>query len=43
MNPEVKNFLSKKNNLFLVKPFTPDELRTIIGKALKTGAFEINS
>ena len=43
MSPEVKTFLSKRNNLFLVKPFTPDELRTIIGKALKTGACEINS
>ena len=43
MSPEVKTFLSKRNNLFLAKPFTPDELRTIIGKALKTGACEINS
>jgi len=43
MSPEVKTFLSKKNNLFLVKPFTPTELRTIIRKALKTSACEINS
>ena len=43
MSPEVKNFLSKKSNLFLLKPFTPGELRAIIGKALKTGACEIDS
>ena len=43
MSPEVKNFLSKKNNFFLAKPFTPSELRTIIEKALKTGACEIDS
>ena len=43
MSPEVKTFLSKKNNLFLAKPFTPTELRTIIRKALKTSACEINS
>ena len=43
MSPEVKTFLSKRNNLFLAKPFTPNELRTIIGKALKTGACDINS
>jgi CheY-like chemotaxis protein len=35
MNYEVKTFLSDKNNLFLVKPFTPEELRTVIKKALK--------
>jgi two-component system, NtrC family, sensor kinase len=35
MNHEVKTFLSDKNNLFLMKPFTPEELRIVIKKALK--------
>ncbi|MFY9812937.1 MAG: response regulator [Dehalococcoidales bacterium] len=35
MNNEVRTFLSGKRNLFLVKPFTPEELRTVIQKALK--------
>jgi len=35
MNNEVRTFLSGKKNLFLVKPFTPEELRTVIQKALK--------
>jgi CheY-like chemotaxis protein len=35
MNNEVRAFLGNKSNLFLVKPFTPDELRTVIKKALK--------
>ena len=43
MSPEVKTFLSKKNNLFLAKPFTPTELRTIIRKALNASPCEINS
>jgi CheY-like chemotaxis protein len=43
MSPEVKTFLSKKNNLFLAKPFTPKELRTIIRKALNASPCEINS
>lgn len=34
MNPEVKRFLSDKKNLFLVKPFSPQELRMIIRQAL---------
>src|ERR1700690_992826 len=29
MNNEVRAFLGNKSNLFLVKPFTPDELRTV--------------
>ena len=33
MNPEVKNFLNDKKNLFLAKPFTPQELRMIIRQA----------
>lgn len=35
MNNEVRTFLSGKRNLFLVKPFTPEELRAVIQKALK--------
>ena len=35
MNNEVRAFLSGKKNLFLVKPFTPEELRAVIQKALK--------
>ncbi|MGA9695378.1 MAG: response regulator [Dehalococcoidales bacterium] len=35
MNNEVRTFLSGKKNLFLVKPFTPEELRAVIQKALK--------
>ena len=35
MNNEVRAFLGTKSNLFLVKPFTPEELRTVIKKALK--------
>jgi CheY-like chemotaxis protein len=35
MNHEVKAFLSDKNNLFLAKPFTPEELRKVINKAMK--------
>ena len=35
MNHEVKTFLSNKNNLFLAKPYTPEELRTVIYTALK--------
>jgi CheY-like chemotaxis protein len=34
MNHEVKAFLNDKNNLFLLKPFTPEELRKVIKKAL---------
>ena len=34
MNQEVKQFLSDKKNLFLAKPFTPQELRMIIRQAL---------
>jgi CheY-like chemotaxis protein len=36
MSPEIKSFLSKNNNTFMAKPFTPDELRSVIGKAIKT-------
>jgi CheY-like chemotaxis protein len=35
MNHEVKTFLSDKSNLFLMKPFTPEELRAVIQRALK--------
>jgi CheY-like chemotaxis protein len=35
MSPEVKKFLNNKDNLFLSKPFTPDELKTVIRKAMK--------
>ena len=35
MNHEVKTFLSNKDNLFLAKPYTPEELRTVIYTALK--------
>jgi two-component system, sensor histidine kinase len=35
LNHEVKAFLSNKDNLFLAKPFTPEELRVVIKKALK--------
>jgi CheY-like chemotaxis protein len=35
MSPEVKTFLSKRTNLFLPKPFTPNELRAVIRKANK--------
>jgi CheY-like chemotaxis protein len=35
MNNEVRTFLGSKKNLFLVKPFTPEELRAVIQKALK--------
>lgn len=35
MNHDVETFLRNKNNLFVVKPFTPDELRIVTGKALK--------
>jgi CheY-like chemotaxis protein len=35
MSLEIKTFLNKNNNLFLAKPFTPDELRTVIRKAVK--------
>ena len=34
MNQEVKQFLSDKKNLFLAKPFSPQELRMIIRQAL---------
>ena len=37
LNLEIKTFLSSKNNLFLAKPFTPEELRTVIKTAHKTG------
>lgn len=36
MSHEIKVFLSSKNNLFLAKPFTPEELRNVINKAQKT-------
>ena len=42
MSLEVKTFLSKKNNLFLAKPFTPDELRVVIRKAMETRVSENN-
>lgn len=35
MNHDVEAFLRSRNNLFLVKPFTPGELRTVTEKALK--------
>ncbi len=38
INLEVKTFLRNKNNLFLAKPFTPEELRKVIRKALKSRA-----
>jgi CheY-like chemotaxis protein len=34
MSPDVKEFLAKNHNPFLPKPFTPDELRSIVKKAL---------
>ena len=42
LNVEVKNFLSNKNNLYLPKPFTPNELRAVIRKAMKTRTTAIN-
>jgi hypothetical protein len=36
MSHEIKLFLSSKTNLFLAKPFTPEELRNVINKAQKT-------
>jgi DNA-binding response OmpR family regulator len=36
LSQEIKTFLSAKNNLFLAKPFTPEELRTVIKRAQKT-------
>jgi CheY-like chemotaxis protein len=41
MSLEVKDFLSKKNNLFLAKPFTPEELRAVFRKAVTIGVREI--
>jgi CheY-like chemotaxis protein len=38
MSLEIKTFLSKNDNFFLAKPFTPDELRTVIKKAMKPRA-----
>jgi len=34
LSPEVKRFLSDKNNYFLAKPFSPSDLRAIIRKAI---------
>ena len=36
LSHEIKAFLNDKDNLFLAKPFTPEELRVVIQKALKT-------
>jgi len=36
LSHEIKAFLNDKDNLFLAKPFTPEELRVVIKKALKT-------
>ena len=36
MNHQVKTFLNNKSNLFLLKPFTPEDLRKVIKKALLT-------
>jgi DNA-binding response OmpR family regulator len=33
LNQEIKTFLGARNNLFLAKPFTPEELRSVIKKA----------
>jgi DNA-binding response OmpR family regulator len=32
---DTKSFLEQSGRLFLLKPFTPDELKTIVGKALR--------
>ncbi len=32
---DTKNFIEQSGRLFLPKPFTPDELKTIVGKALR--------
>ena len=32
---DTKSFLEQSGRLFLPKPFTPDELKTIVGKALR--------
>jgi len=34
MSPDVKLFLSKSHNLFLAKPFLPEELRAVVRKAI---------
>jgi CheY-like chemotaxis protein len=43
MSLDVRNFLNMRTNLFLAKPFTPDDLRYVIRKAValspKTNAF----
>jgi len=38
MSYEIKSFLDKNNNLFLSKPFTPDELRAVMKSAVKKRA-----
>jgi CheY-like chemotaxis protein len=35
MSHEKKGFLSNKKNLFLSKPFTPEELKAVVRKAIK--------
>ena len=32
---DTKSFLEQSGRLFLPKPFTPDELKTIVGEALR--------
>jgi CheY-like chemotaxis protein len=36
MSPDVKEFLSNNHNPFLPKPFTPEELRSVVRKALSS-------
>jgi CheY-like chemotaxis protein len=43
MSPDVRNFLRKHNNLFLPKPFMPDELRAIMRKAVATSGAQVRS
>ena len=35
LSGDTKSFLEQSGRLFLPKPFTPDELKTIVGKALR--------
>jgi CheY-like chemotaxis protein len=38
MSLDVKTFLSKRANLFLAKPFTPNDLRAVIRKAVASSS-----
>jgi CheY-like chemotaxis protein len=38
LNREVKAFLQENGRFFLAKPFTPDDLRKVVGRAIAEGS-----